>query len=193
LSRAAGLAPGGAYVIRIRLPAARKLVVRRRVRGRSGRSRTFLLPAGDYLYVGSALGPGGLAARVGRHLSEEKALHWDIDFLLSGPARPAAEVWARASPRRGLECRWAAALARSPGVTPVVGRREGERRAVQGFGAGDCSRRCGCGADAPETARTHLFRVEWEAALERVREAVGERAGAFLPASDLLGLGPHHA
>ncbi len=173
MTRAADPSPGGAYVLRIRLPAARTLVIRRRVRGRWGRSRTFVLPAGDYLYVGSALGPGGLAARVARHLAAEKALHWDVDFLLAGPERPAVQAWARASPRRGLECRWAAALARAPGTAPVVGTREGERRAVQGFGAGDCARRCGCGAGAPQSARTHLFRVEWEATLERVKARCG--------------------
>jgi Uri superfamily endonuclease len=191
VTRTAGEAPGGAYVIRLRLPAARTLVVRRRVRGRLGRSRTFVLPAGDYLYVGSALGPGGLAARIGRHLAREKALHWDIDFLLSGPGRPASEVWARASARRGLECRWAAAIARAAGTAPVVGRREGERRAVHGFGAGDCTRRCGCGSAAPGSARTHLFRVEGEATLPRVRRVLGERPGAFLPAADLLREGRH--
>lgn len=185
MSRAGGRAPGGAYVLHLRLPAARTLVVRRRVRGRWGRGRTFLLPAGDYLYVGSALGPGGLAARVGRHLAAEKALHWDIDFLLAGPDRPAVQAWARASPRRGLECRWAAALARAPGATPVAGTREGERRAVHGFGAGDCTRRCGCGEEDPETARTHLFRVAWQATLERVRGVLREPGEAFLPAGEL--------
>ena len=39
-----------------------------------------MLP-GIYVYVGSALGPGGLAARVGRHALREKTLHWHIDYL----------------------------------------------------------------------------------------------------------------
>ena len=39
-----------------------------------------LLP-GIYVYLGSALGPGGLAARVGRHALREKVLHWHIDYL----------------------------------------------------------------------------------------------------------------
>jgi hypothetical protein len=43
----------------------------------------------------------------------------------------------------------------------------------------------------PRTARTHLFRVEWEATVERVREVVGEAADAFVPLGDLLGVGVH--
>ena len=39
------------------------------------------LAAGQYAYVGSAHGPGGLRARVGRHLRAEKPLHWHIDYL----------------------------------------------------------------------------------------------------------------
>jgi Uri superfamily endonuclease len=73
----------------------------------------------------------------------------------------------------------------------VVGVREGERLAVHGFGAGDCEERCGCGPGSPKTARTHLFRVEWEATAERVREVVGETAEAFVPLADLLGVDAH--
>ena len=38
---------------------------------------------GFYVYVGSALGPGGLAARVGRHCRREKILRWHVDYLRS--------------------------------------------------------------------------------------------------------------
>lgn len=36
---------------------------------------------GWYGYVGSARGPGGIRARIGRHLRAEKAVHWHIDSL----------------------------------------------------------------------------------------------------------------
>lgn len=39
------------------------------------------LPAGHYLYAGSARGPGGLRARIGRHLRRGKRLHWHVDHL----------------------------------------------------------------------------------------------------------------
>lgn len=40
-----------------------------------------VLAPGDYLYAGSANGPGGIRARVARHLRRDKPLHWHIDRL----------------------------------------------------------------------------------------------------------------
>lgn len=40
-----------------------------------------VLPAGLYLYAGSAWGPGGILARVSRHLRKGKAKVWHIDHL----------------------------------------------------------------------------------------------------------------
>jgi Uri superfamily endonuclease len=39
------------------------------------------LPAGDYAYCGSAYGPGGIGARVARHLRTVKPVRWHIDRL----------------------------------------------------------------------------------------------------------------
>lgn len=39
------------------------------------------LKEGYYIYVGSALGPGGVQARVKRHNQEHKKSHWHIDYL----------------------------------------------------------------------------------------------------------------
>ena len=46
-----------------------------------GRKGSMTLQPGFYLYVGSAFGPGGLCARVGRHARDEKPLRWHIDYL----------------------------------------------------------------------------------------------------------------
>jgi len=46
--------------------------------------RADTLTAGWYLYAGSALGPGGLRGRVGRHFRADKRPHWHIDQLTSG-------------------------------------------------------------------------------------------------------------
>ena len=91
---------------------------------RIGRLGTYAFPAGYYAYAGSALGPGGLAARVGRHLRREKRLHWHIDYLLE-----VAEVEdVRMEPGADrLECAWARRLLDAGGV--VV---------APGFGASDC-------------------------------------------------------
>jgi Uri superfamily endonuclease len=79
---------------------------------------------GYYLYVGSALGPGGVKARVARHCREPKARHWHIDYLREFAAVTA--VWYRHSPQR-LEHRWARAAARLDGFEQVGG-----------FGCTDC-------------------------------------------------------
>ncbi|MHB9301413.1 GIY-YIG nuclease family protein [Thermofilum pendens] len=50
------------------------------------------LRAGIYLYLGSAKGPGGLRARVSRHLRREKRVHWHIDRLLAAPGASVAYV-----------------------------------------------------------------------------------------------------
>ncbi|MFQ6014179.1 MAG: DUF123 domain-containing protein [Anaerolineae bacterium] len=77
------------------------------------------------MYVGSALGPGGLTARLTRHLHRNKALHWHIDHLLQ--CARLLEIWAIVSPER-LECRWATVVRQLYGATSPV----------PGFGSSDC-------------------------------------------------------
>ncbi|MBN1330431.1 MAG: GIY-YIG nuclease family protein [Candidatus Heimdallarchaeota archaeon] len=36
---------------------------------------------GNYIYIGSALGPGGLVKRIERHLQKSKKIFWHIDYL----------------------------------------------------------------------------------------------------------------
>ena len=63
------------------------------------------LTAGQYAYVGSAHGPGGLRARVGRHLRTEKSLQWHIDYLTA--ALPVMHVITVAVTNGArLECTW---------------------------------------------------------------------------------------
>lgn len=40
-----------------------------------------MLKPGWYVYSGSANGPGGIRARVGRHMRRAKRQHWHIDGL----------------------------------------------------------------------------------------------------------------
>lgn len=108
----------GSYVLLLRLDAPRAV--------RAGRLGTFDLSPGMVAYTGSALGPGGLRARVGRHLRAEKRPHWHIDALTA--AAPVIAVWAAESPAR-LECAWAAALIGLPGSAIPA----------RGFGASDCA------------------------------------------------------
>ena len=62
----------GCYVLFVTLSDPKTISV-----GRRGAAE---FPAGEYAYVGSAL--GGLEARLRRHWRKEKRLHWHIDYLL---------------------------------------------------------------------------------------------------------------
>jgi Uri superfamily endonuclease len=90
-----------------------------------GKLGTFAFPAGYYLYLGSALGPGGLEARLARHRRRNKKLRWHIDYLLEHAQL--VEVWSTPSTDK-LECCWAQAARQLPG----------SEIPVPGFGSSDC-------------------------------------------------------
>ena len=98
---------------------------------------TYRLEAGHYLYIGSAFGPGGLRARLGRHIrGNGRSRHWHIDALRE-VAAPAAFAYRQHNTRdtdTPLECRWAQALGALPDAAIPI----------PGFGASDC--RSGCAA-----------------------------------------------
>ncbi|MGI9372862.1 MAG: GIY-YIG nuclease family protein, partial [Hyphomicrobiales bacterium] len=80
------------------------------------------LSAGWYLYAGNAGGPGGLRARVSRHLRTEKKPRWHVDQLTIA-AETSALVFAEKN-----ECGLIAdLLASSQFTTPLPG-----------FGSSDC-------------------------------------------------------
>ena len=79
---------------------------------------------GFYAYIGSAFGPGGVRARVSRHLRLDKPRRWHVDYL-----RECAEpvfVWISYDSEH-LEHRWAQSLIDMPGMKPIAG-----------FGCTDC-------------------------------------------------------
>jgi len=81
-----------------------------------------VLKSGHYVYAGSAFGPGGIRARVGRHLRADKKPHWHIDHLSSR----AACIDVKTYPG-GRECSLVAALLASGATIPLPG-----------FGSSDC-------------------------------------------------------
>jgi Uri superfamily endonuclease len=100
-----------------------------------GRLGILMLGTGVFIYVGSALGPGGIASRCRHHHRIATRPHWHLDYL-----RPHCEIigyWIAYGTER-LEHTWAHALGRLPGV----------RRPISGFGSSDC--------DCP----THLFELD---------------------------------
>jgi Uri superfamily endonuclease len=96
---------------------------KRAMRIQVGRLGEFLFPAGHYVYTGSAR--RGLEARIRRHLSGDKRLHWHIDYLLAAPGVQITGV----STFDATEC---ALNRRTPGE--IV---------VEGFGSSDCASGCG--------------------------------------------------
>ena len=84
------------------------------------------LAPGLYAYCGSAYGPGGLGARLARHLRPDKKPHWHIDRLTA-----AGRVLAAYAQPEGSECDLLAALQALPGTGIPL----------PGFGSSDC-RRC---------------------------------------------------
>lgn len=111
----------GSYALLLSLPAP----VCRQV----GRLGTFNFPTGDYVYFGSASGPGGLRARVRHHARIASRPHWHLDWL-----RPDAVLqggWFAPVPGP-WECAWSKAASGMPGaVIPAPG-----------FGAADCRQGC---------------------------------------------------
>ncbi|MDH3701228.1 MAG: GIY-YIG nuclease family protein [Alphaproteobacteria bacterium] len=84
------------------------------------------LSAGTYVYCGSAYGPGGLRARVARHLRHEKPMRWHVDYLTrSGSVRAVLAL------PEGSECALLSSILTHPGATVPI----------RGFGSSDC-RRC---------------------------------------------------
>ncbi|WP_078118615.1 GIY-YIG nuclease family protein [Thiosocius teredinicola] len=106
----------GTYVLVLHCRAAASVQV-----GRWGDLR---LHRGYYLYVGSAFGPGGVRARVGRHCRNEKSLHWHIDYLRA--YAKLVNVWLTYDVRR-REHQWATVLGQDDRVQPIPG-----------FGCTDC-------------------------------------------------------
>lgn len=119
-------APGG-YILELGLTSATEIT--------SGRFSGVVLPAGVYLYVGSACGPGGLRGRLCRHARpvESIRLHWHIDHLRRiATLQRAAWLPNAEAGFADIECRWAQALhALSGAAFPLPG-----------FGSSDCRRGC---------------------------------------------------
>ncbi len=98
----------------------------------SGRLAGHALPAGHYLYAGSARGPGGLSARLTRHLKQRKKIRWHVDQLTTRAASvlalPFPDASDEAAQPRWTECRLATLLADSGHFT----------HPLPGFGSSDC-------------------------------------------------------
>ena len=98
----------GSYVLVLHLNADKLIQV-----GKIGRLRC---RAGRYYYVGSAMGPGGLASRVGRHFrnTADKKLRWHIDYLRAHMS--VVGCWIMVNETR-IECEISEMLSHNPDLT----------------------------------------------------------------------------
>ena len=117
-------AVGGAYLLIFGLEASAPL---------PKRFEGLHLPAGRYVYAGSAYGPGGIRARCRRHLRRDKPRRWHVDWL----TQAASEILIHAF-REGDECALIRRLSKLAGI----------RFPVPGFGSSDC-----------HTCRSHLLQL----------------------------------
>lgn len=89
-----------------------------------GKLGQFHFKPGYYVYIGSAFGPGGLKARVGRHLKKNKKLKWHIDYLREHMDVIDVKFEQTA---QNEECQWATKFAEDGGIFPI-----------KGLGSSDC-------------------------------------------------------
>ncbi len=105
----------GAYLLLIELAAPLALAI--------PRLGAATLAPGRYAYGGSAYGPGGLRARIGRHLRADKTPHSHVDHLTA-----AGQVVAICAVLGARECDLVRDLLEVPGASVPV----------PGFGSSDC-------------------------------------------------------
>ena len=142
----------GSYILLLQLPVPATVTV-----GKLGRLR-FDRPY--YAYAGSAFGPGGIPARVGRHLRVDKKKHWHVDYLRA--RAKVVAVWELCDDTR-RECLLAGLLASLNDAAPVIG-----------FGATDC--RC----------NAHLVGLERLPRLTTFRRRLRLALGGNAPAGVVL-------
>jgi len=84
------------------------------------------LPPGWYIYAGSARGPGGLRARLRRHLKATGSRRWHVDWVTTQATTRLAHAWPD-----GVEC--------TP-ITLLLAATPSAQVVVPGFGSSDCPR-----------------------------------------------------
>ena len=84
---------------------------------------------GNYIYVGSAIGPGGLEKRVARHFKHEKKIYWHIDYLLKNNFVKIISFGKILSDQK-IECKV---------VDQIIGTFQEKALIIKNFGSSDCN------------------------------------------------------
>ena len=114
----------GTYILCLKLTSTTTLTI--------GKLGQFKFPKGFYYYIGSAFGPGGIAARCKHHINISVKPRWHMDYLR---AHCQLESILFSTRNRHLECQWADELTQFDSTEIVANK----------FGASDCQ------------CTTHLF------------------------------------
>ena len=93
--------------------------------------KIWMFEKGIYAYIGSARNTGGLRARIGRHLKQDKKLYWHIDYLLENSYVEIIGTIFTTS-KKNLECEVVKTLIKEGTETPYAKR----------FGSSDCKKGC---------------------------------------------------
>jgi Uri superfamily endonuclease len=139
----------GSYCLRLALPSQACF--------QAGRSMMVELSAGDYSYQGSAMGPGGLRARLRHHLLGTARPHWHIDWLRRY-AR-VETIWFCTGKER-LECVWSQQILLLPDASTPALR----------FGSSDCC--MGCLSHLTAVPRELFLSEKFDQLLSRVSNGV---------------------
>ncbi len=110
---------------------------------------------GFYFYVGSALGPGGLKARLAHHARKSKSRHWHIDYVTAHTHWE--EIWFTVCARK-IEHQVVGLISSQLEVDlPLVG-----------FGASDCE------------CESHFFYASCKPSPDGIKKAIGTVGGERL-------------
>jgi Uri superfamily endonuclease len=165
----------GAYALLLRVAEPRRVAI--------GRLGNFLFQSGEFVYLGSACGPGGLRGRLRRHLGLLPARpHWHIDYLRRA-AKVSAVYWTQCATHlegalhmpgatKPIECLWSQALAALPGASIPA----------PGFGARDC--KAGCIAHLVALYQPSLSPTEIHTQLKKALESTQLHESVFVANSD---------
>jgi len=88
-----------------------------------GAIKTIDFKCGFYVYIGSAM--NSLIPRINRHLSDEKKIHWHIDYLLKNENTNIEEILFNIG-KEEIECKLAKTISK-------------EGKEIEKFGSSDCN------------------------------------------------------
>lgn len=153
-----GMKDEAAYLLFLRASRTLKVKV--------GSLGLLILPTGYYVYAGSARGPGGVKARVGRHLQLARLkagrVRWHIDYLLVDRNTTFVESW-KIENQSQTECLISKNIEKLSDLT------------VSDFGSSDC--RLGC------KGHLHHFRRDPRRTVGRLLAKLGLKATRFRPSA----------